>query len=316
MNSSRPIIIAIILLLIASGIAVTDFSFHGKPEGIYLLKGTDRKLFALKDHLQLTEYERLIARVEFEAMYDRWRSKKDAAKGAPYLKYSWHKKTGGGYIINFFPDGTKFLACFGRAVDDKNRPVKGLFPGGGLPASHYETASLKTNRTGLVLYDGKEWHHLQQNADEAIFRPSNPAPGIKPGQWEYLGSRILFASQFRLALKSSHTADLGSDSVRIDRYLIYHAGDCYFTLANRLTNMGTAPLGYQYSCNEQSLPEATLSAADKRGTPLKRSVLLLPGRAVVIVQTIGMAPLVPGTAPPCEPSMKLDPDELGYFLSR
>jgi len=316
MNRTRLIIVAIIILLFVSGIAMTDFSFNGRTEGLYLLKGSGRKLFTLKDHLQLNEYERLIARVEFEAFYDRWRSKEDAAQGTPYLKYSWHKKNGNGYFINFFPDGTKFLACFGRAVDEKNNPVKGLFPGGGLPGYHYENAELKTNETGIALFDDKEWHHLWQKTEETIFSASDPTLRLKPGQWKFLGSKVLFASQFRLALKSSHIAELGPINARIDRYLIYHAGDRFFTLVNRLTAMGTEPLGYHYTCTDEPLTGGVRSSADDRERTREQSIALLPGRAEIIVQTIGIAAHGAETGSPCKPAVNLDSEELVYFLSR
>lgn len=316
MNRARLIIIAIILLIFVIIINGGHFSFHGRPDGVYLLKGADGKLFELKDRLSLTEYERLIARIEFEAMYARWRSKEDAATAPPYLKYSWHKKAGRGYLISFFPDGTKFLACFGRSVEDSINPVKGLFLGGGLPESHYENASLKTNETGVVLFDGKEWHHLRRNTEEFLFSAADPLQRIKPGQWEFIDSKVLFASQFRLTIKSSHRTTLGSIPVRIDRYLIYHAGDRFFTLVNRLTNMGTSPLGYQYTCGNGSPTVNLRSSAGNEGCNHEYSITLLPGRAELVVQTIGMVNNDQKTEAPCEPAVTPDQEELEYFLSR
>lgn len=300
MKRTRLIIIVSSLLLFVLGIAAGDFSFNGSHEGIYLLKGTDRKLFTLKDGLQLTEYERLIARVEFEALYDRWRSKEKAAQGRPYLKYSWHEKKGGGYFISFLPDGTKFLACFGRAVDAARNPVKGLFPGGGLPGAHYENADLKTNETGIVFFDGNQWQHMRLTAEEAIFSKADPLLRIEPGQWEFVGSKILFASQFRLALKSSHLAKMGGVPVSIDRYLLYHAGDRFFTLATRLKNPGTESLTYQHDCGKESPQIAKIA----------------PGLTETIVQTIGMAGNDPQKEATCKPATGLHPEELRFFLSR
>lgn len=316
MNRARLIIIAIVLLIFAIIINGGHFSFHGRPDGIYLLKGADGRLFELKDRLRLTEYERLIARIEFEALYARWRSKEDAATAPPYLKYSWQKKTGRGYLISFFPDGTKFLACFGRSVEDNINPVKGLFLGGGLPESHYENASLKTNDTGIVLFDGKEWHHLRLKNKEFLFSAAAPSQLIKPGQWEFIDSKVLFASQFRLAIKSSHRTTVGSIPVRIDRYLIYHAGDRFFTLVNRLTNMGNSPLGYHYTCGNGSLTEDLRSSAGNEGCTDEYSVALLPGRAELVVQAIGMVGNGRKTEAPCKPAVTPDREELGYFLSR
>jgi hypothetical protein len=315
MKRTRLIIIVSALLLFVLGITSSDFSFHGKPEGIYLLKGTDRKLIVLQDHLKLADYERLIARVEFEALYDRWRSKEKSAQGRPYLKYSWHAKKGSGYFISFLPDGTKFLVCLGRAIDAANNPVKGLFPGGGLLGSHYETAALKTNATGVVFFDGKEWQHLRHKADEALLSQADPSLRLEPGQWEFLGSRILFASQFHLALKSSHLAKVGAVPVSIDRYLIYHAGDHFFTLANRLTNLGTAPLGYHYSCGNEPSTRAISTPTGNSGWPEKK-MPLLPGRAEIVVQTIGMLNNDLKNEPLCKPVVELASEELRFFLSR
>jgi len=301
MKRTRLLIIVSFLLLFFLAIVAGEFSFNGEHEGLYMLKGTEHKLFELKDRLQLADYERLIARVEFEALYDRWRSKEKSAQGKPYLKYSWHEEKGGGYFISFLPDGTKFLACFGRAVDAAGNPVKGLFPGGGLPGYHYESAGLKTSETGIVFFDGKEWQHLRYKAEEALLSQADPLLRLEPNQWEFMGSKILFASQFRLALKSSHLAKAGGVPVSIDRYLIYHAGDRFFTRATRLTNSGTTTaFAYQYSC----------------GNEPARTAIIAPSQIETIVQTIGMAGNDPQTGTVCRPAAGLHPDELSFFLSR
>jgi hypothetical protein len=245
------LIFAITVILLLTAALFSHFNFEGDFDGIYLLKGPPGKLFELKDDILLGEYERLIAKIEFQAFHERWRSKDKTGDGHPYLKYQWSRKTGKGYFISFFPDGTKFLACFGRYLDDFKNPVKGLFVGGGLPKSHYETAEVKMNQTGVAFFSGKEWHHLWCNANEAIFSSADATKQITPGQWEFLGSKVLFASQFRLALKSSHLAKVGQIPVKIDRYLIYHAGDRFFTLINRLTNTGDSPLCYHYTYGDE-----------------------------------------------------------------
>lgn len=232
--------------------ATTRFDFGSQIDGIYLLKGGKGHLFELKDNILPGEYHRLIGKVEFEALYSRWRSEKNADKGKPYLKYQWHEKDGRGYFITFFPDGSKFLACFGRFIDDGNKPVKGLFVGGGLPYSHYEEDSeLKMNETGVAFYNSREWHHLWCNANEAIFPASDQRTSISPGSWEFLGSRVVFASQYQLIIKSSHQVRLDTVPVRIDRFLIYHADNRFFTLAIRLTNIGNSPASYCYAYGDE-----------------------------------------------------------------
>jgi len=315
MKRARLIICAIIILIFAIGINGSHFSFHGRPEGVYLLSGADGRLLELKDRLQLTEYARLIARIEFEAFYDRWRSRENAALGRPYLKYQWNRKKGTGYVISFFPDGTKFLACFGRFADAANNVVKGLFAGGGLPASHYESAALKTSETGAANFDGKEWHHLRQSIEESVFPLSAPSLRIKPGQWDFLGSEVLFASQFRLAIKSSHLARVENMPVEIDRYLIYHAGERFFTLVNRLTNKGTSPLGYHYLCGNELVQGGFCGAVNNGEWLRENSHTLLPGRSATVILTIGIAVHdAAGDTP--QPVAAIAPEELRYFLSR
>src|SRR6185369_3488394 len=203
MKRPRLIILVIILLLFSFGITGGRFSFHGKPAGVYLLKGAERHLFELKDHLKLADYERLIVRIEFEALYERWRSKDEAADSNPYLKYSWDKKSGSGYLINFFPDGSRFLVCLGHFRDTDNNPVHGIFVGGGLPGTHYENAALKTPETGVAYSDARGWHHLWGSTAETLSSAAATAGQVNPGSWEFVGSEILFSSQYQLALKSS-----------------------------------------------------------------------------------------------------------------
>lgn len=247
MKRAHLIISAVILLFFAVGVIGGNFSFHGKPDGIYLLRGTGGKLFELKDRLQLTEYDRLITRVEFEALYDRWRSNEEAAHASPYLKYNWHRNSGGGYLISFFPDGSRFLVCLGRFRDADNNPVKGIFVGGGLPRAHYESGALKTPETGVAYADASGWHHLWGSAAETIISADPAIKPVGPGRWEFISSEVLFSSQYQLALKSSHLIRLGQQTLKADRYLNYRAGDRFFSLATRFSNQGNLPLKYHYS---------------------------------------------------------------------
>ena len=314
MKHSRLKFCIFTILLLAVAILCGRFTFGSAWEGIYLLKGNSGKLFELKNDLALRDYERLVARMEFQALYERWRSKEKAAQGHSYLKYRWDRINGNGYFINFFPDGTKLLACFGGYIDDSNNPIKGIFTGGGLPKSHYENSSLKTKETGVAFFDGNMWHHLGLNNEEAISPASDPSLRIKPGKWEFLGSKVLFASQFRLAIKSSHLAKIGPVPVRIDRYLIYHAGDRFFTLANRLTNVGTAPLDYYYTYDGKPLQVNFGSLAKNTELARDNSRSLLPGRAGTMVLTMCIEGNDQKTELQCKPKVNLDPLELQYFL--
>lgn len=253
MKRVYQLIFAVILLLFSLAINFGSFSFHGRPDGIYLLKSSDRKLFALKDRLRLDEYERLIARIEFEAFYERWRNQDNSATGTPFLKYNWNRKDGAGYLISFFPDGSRFLACLGRFLDTDINSVKGLFVGGGLPPGHYENPTLKTPETGVAFYDQRGWHHLWGRTAETISSPATATDPVSFSRWEFLGSEILFSSQYHLALKSSHLLRLGQQPLKVERYLNYHAKDRFFSLVNRFTNSGSLPLAYNYTYGNDPL---------------------------------------------------------------
>ena len=306
-HRKRLVVVTVFLLLFVVFCAVTRFNLEGPIAGIYLLKGEKGSLLELKDDILLGEYQRLICKVEFEALYARWRSEKDANKGKPYLKYQWHEKAGRGYLITFFPDGGKFLACFGRIDDDGNKPVKGLFVGGGLPHSHYEDAKLKMNETGVAFYNGKEWHHLWCTANEAIFSTADPGTRIPPGSWEFLGSRVIFASQYQLIIRSSHLVRLDNVPARVDRYLIYHAGDRFFTLVNRLTNIGNSPASYYYDYGDESNRAMALQWASRQ---------IFPGQSEKMVLTIGMADNDPKTGFPRKPPVRLNRAELEFLKAQ
>lgn len=237
-----------VLLLISACIATTKFNFDSSLEGLYLLKGTKGYLFELKDDILLGEYDRLLFKLEFDAFRARWFSNtpEKTDRVHPYLRYAWNSKAGNGYFICYFPDGTKLLTCLGRYVDDDKKTVHGLFVGGGLPTSHYESGTVKLNETGVAYFDGSRWQHIWCIANEILFSSADPYRQIPPSSWTFLNSKIVLGSQDNLILKSSHLVQLDNVPVRIDRYLIYHAGNKYFHLVNRLTNTGSGSVTYHY----------------------------------------------------------------------
>jgi len=223
----------------------TRFDLRGDFEGIYLLRGDQGSLFVVQDDILLGEYERVLFKVESDTVLKRLRKKELHDLRKPYLEYEWNKRTGHGFIQSFFPDGTKFLFCFGRFVDSEGKVPSGLFVGGGLPYAHYEESEVKMNETGMAFYNGKDWHHLWCNVNESIASAYNPK-AISPASWKFLGSKVLFAHDGELILKSSHRVVIEGVPLRIDRFAFYRAENRYFVLVNRITNIGEAPAAYFY----------------------------------------------------------------------
>src|SRR6266702_2389197 len=114
----RPLFYVLFLALsLVLCLLFTSFDLEGDLEGFYLLRGTDWRLFEVKDDLFLGEYERVLAHVDFAPLLARLRNKAAHDRTKPYLEYDWNKRKGHGYIESFYPDGTKFILCFGRFID-------------------------------------------------------------------------------------------------------------------------------------------------------------------------------------------------------
>ncbi|MBI1922316.1 MAG: hypothetical protein HYS23_14670 [Geobacter sp.] len=223
-------------------VARTRFNIEGDWEGLYLLKGTEGKLFELKDDIFLGEYERLLFKFNFESLQAQLPEKK--SKRGPYFEYKWQKRRGHGYIHSFFPDGSRFIACFSRFRDSQDKVPKGLFVGGGLPSSKYENKDIRNEETGVAWFDGTRWYHLWCNANEAIASASEKQ--VFPSQWEFLGSRVIYDHKGELILESNHRVTLDGHPFQVNRFVMYTAGDRHFFLIIEIKNIGQVPAGYYY----------------------------------------------------------------------
>lgn len=231
-------LVAMVVLLIAT----TRFNIEGDWEGLYLLNGTEGKLFELKDDILLGEYERLIFKFNFESLKAQLPEKKRLR--GPYFEYKWQKRRGHGYIHSFFPDGSRFIACFSRFRDSQNKVPKGLFVGGGLPSSKYENKDILNEETGVAWFDGTRWYHLWCNANEAIAAADGKQSF--PSQWEFLGSRVVYDHNGELILASNHRVTLDGHPFQVNRYVLYTAGDRHFFLIIDIKNIDSMPASYYY----------------------------------------------------------------------
>ncbi len=226
--------------------ALVRFSVEGVFDGIYLLKGTGRAVLEVKDEIFLGEYERLIAKIEYEPFLNMLRPESTEAYNEALLKYRWSERQGRGFIQSYRPDGSQFIICFGRFVDSQGKSPQGLFLGGGLPYSRYAHDTVQMNETGMAYFDSREWFHLWCNANEGIAGAGTPDKLVYPSDWEFLGSRVPFVTNHEMIIQSRHRAVLDGVPFRIDRYAIYRAGEPYLVLAIRITNAGQQPAGYFY----------------------------------------------------------------------
>jgi len=233
----------IIFLIIAITALTVTFNFEGDFEGIYLLKGKV-KLLELKDDILLGEYDRVIFKKDLSWLHSLINNETDHGKNEPYLKLSWSRKAGHGYIYSKSPDGTKLVICLSRFLDSNNMPTHGLFIGGGLPYSRYEENTVQLNETGVAYFNGSRWYHIWCNANEAVAGGKSPENMIFPSSWEFLDSKVHYDTSKKVMLQSSHRVVIDGVPFRIDRYLIYRAGEKYFLLANRFTNIGLRPTPY------------------------------------------------------------------------
>lgn len=233
-------IFAVLLLV------TVKFDIEGDLEGIYLLKGSGFRLLEIKDDVLLGEYDQVIFKKDLPALHELLYHDQDTNRAEPYIKSAWNKGYGHGYIQNFSPDGSRFIICMSRFHDSQGETPKGLFIGGGLPQSRYENGSVLMNETGVAYFNGSRWYHIWCNANEAIAGQNSPTNLLFPSKWEFLGSRVHYATARKIMLQSSHRVMLDGVPAQVDRFLIYRAGDQYFLLFNRVRNVGDKPTGYYF----------------------------------------------------------------------
>jgi len=238
------------LIVLLTGLVVR-INFKGHYEGVFLLKGSGRYLFELKDDLYLGDEHRLIYGLDFDDplyriahLFDRNRHE------APYLAYEWNTKDGEGYIRNYLPDGRQLVTNFSRFTDDLGKEAAGLIVGGGMPDSVMEDNHTRMSETGMSYFNGKRWFHIWCNANEAVLSAQTLKP-VYPSQWKFLGSKVLNASEKVLTLMSSHQITIDNVPLRMDRVAFFKAGEPYFILSVRIQNMGKQFASYSYMYGDE-----------------------------------------------------------------
>ena len=222
------------------------FDIKGHFDGVFLMQGRNGWLYELKDDLYVGDGNRVIYSIDFDDPRYRFsRLLHSYAPGKPHLYYEWDAKDGSGFFRNFLADGTQLLTCFGRFVDDNKEAVHGLFVGGGLPVSVTGGDNVFMNETGMAYYDGHRWYHIWCNVNEG-FLSLDRKRASEPAKWKFISSKVLNESGNTVVVSSSHLAELDSMPLRVDRYVYLNAGDTYFTITIKITNLGTRPAGFIY----------------------------------------------------------------------
>jgi len=238
---------SLVALLLLAALALTvRITIRGDLEGIYVLRGTHGKLLELKDDVLLGEYERVLFKTDLHSLHLLSRRAPESYPHNPYLTYKWNRKWGHGFVQSFSSDGSRFVVCFSRFLDSNDTVPRGLFVGGGLPYSRYESSKVQLNETGVAFFNGSRWYHIWCNANEAIAGSNSPNNLQFPANWDYLGSKIHYATSRKIMIQSSHRTEIDGVPVQIERFMLYRAGDRYFVMVTRIQNIGTHPTGYFY----------------------------------------------------------------------
>lgn len=236
----------VVSLLLLSLCFLTRFDFKGHHEGLFLLKGKGWRLFELKDDLYLGDGSRILLHFDTDRIRDLYSRRERHPHGRAYLEYVWDAADGSGYVVNVFPGGERLMTNFSRFIDEDGKAVFGLFVGGGLPLSVLPESVNRGNDTGMAWFDGTRWFHVWCNVNEGI-GPSGSPGAIPPSRWKFLGSRILNYSDKRLVLSSWHEIEVEGVPLRIDRYAYFTAGDPFFRLEIRITNIGRRSVRVAYN---------------------------------------------------------------------
>jgi hypothetical protein len=227
-------------------VATVRFDIKGHFEGLFLLEGRGGWKYEVKDDLYVGDGDRVLYGIDFDTpgfrlsrIFHRFKP------GEAHLYYEWDDRDGSGFIRNFLGDGTQLLTCFGRYMDDNKKYVHGLFVGGGLPASVSGGDNVFMDETGMAYYDRTRWYHVWCNVNEGMVSTTTKQP-IVPSIWKFLGSRVLNESSRTLVLSSSHEVPVDGVPLHVDRYVYLNAGETFFVLTIKVTNVGTVPAAYYY----------------------------------------------------------------------
>lgn len=233
-----------IILLAFSAVAIAcSFKIHiinrEDNEGLFLLRGENRKWLTITDDLYPFESYRLLWSIRYPQLKRAKHSVACTPTDKPCTYYEWNEKSGRGFIKTLYPGGQKLIISLGRFTSSNGNQVSGLFIGGGLPVSDPDYRQGDNNETGMNYFDGSRFFHIWCNSNEGI-QDATGSPQL-PSTWKFLSSKILEESANGLAIVSKHQTVVNNMPLAIERTMFYETGDTYVTLNTTLKNLGSAP---------------------------------------------------------------------------
>lgn len=236
--------LAAVLAVVLTVVATTRMTFRGRLYGLYLLESEFGRPFELKDDLMLGDGPRLIAGVSFSAL----RELLSRSNGqVPRLDVEWDEEDGGGFITNYLDDGRALQTVFGRYVDDEGRNPQGVFVGGAVA----EVASgVVQNQSGMALRDARGWHHIWCNVNELLVLTATGRV-VFPGEWKFLGSRLLANDPRRAVIQSEHEVKVSGVHLRMERFGYFKAGSPWFRLGINIVNLGEEPVPLSFGYGDE-----------------------------------------------------------------
>jgi hypothetical protein len=227
------------------------FNITGHFEGLYLLHEKGKDHFEVTDHLFVGKGEHVVYGTNLKTDWFKFFAAllPKHSEHEAHLHLDWSPKDGSGYVSNQLPDGTSLVTYFGRYLDG-DKEVHGLFVGGGLPDTVVTNVNYNMNNSGMTFYNGKTWYHIWCSVNEGIDF-AEPAPALTPSRWKFLGSRVVSRSNDHVVIESSHEVKEGASLARIDRRASFTAGEPYFSLEIRISNISEAPVHYHYTYGDE-----------------------------------------------------------------
>ena len=230
---------------------ISHIDITGDFEGIYVFRSDRGGIFDIKDDIFLGDEGRLLCKLEFEPVWQFLGVREVIATDSNFLTVKWHRKEGRGYVIDTYPDGRKLLLTFSRFRAENGIIPSGLFLGGELPFNSGESGEENLNKTGMAFYDGERWQHIWCTVNEAIASAANTADVKQLCEWKYLGSSVIRNSSKEIVLRSSHAAVIDGTPLRIEKTVIFRAGEEHFTLVTRVVNVGRGEVRYRYAYGDE-----------------------------------------------------------------
>ncbi|TAN44947.1 MAG: hypothetical protein EPN22_04780 [Nitrospirae bacterium] len=234
-----------LVVLIVSAVFV-DYNLTGFLGGVFILEGQDGSIVEIKDDINPKDIDRLLFSLNVMPLWELFLEFRSRIGTKNFMLCDWNERQGNGYIIDHYPDGRKFFISFSRHKEDSGDVPSGLFVGGGLPRALTGNSQNTYNETGVAYFDGKRWYHIWCSVNESIASALRPEAVFSPAQWKFLGSRLYERSAEQVTLWSGHEVRLDSGLMRIDRFVFFHAGESYFTLLLKFSNVGGSDISYSY----------------------------------------------------------------------